>query len=182
MYCSKVFKAQKILASTYLIRPPMLQKKSNDLESMFSTMNTEHQENVRSIKSSWEIKAGTRKLDERIKMERKLKNLDAIDAVDLPDKNYDETLYYISPPVEWNGFETILETAKRSIAENPACDKSVSANLDRISYHSNCPLAHTKDAKTGETVFFLPAYFNTNFEHVQNVNFKSWTTKRRFAI
>ena len=167
----------KIFASAYITRHPLVQSDKSDLTTMYHDLqqNLQHK---KSIKSDFELRPD---LDWELANQRELSNLESLEsdqAVTANAKIY-EKLHFLTKPVEWNGSESLLELAKRSVESNQ--DEKLAKSGKFMNWPSSAPIA--VDVEDDDSrIFYVPAFLEVNFDDLVEVDFSEWSTETRFAI
>ena len=185
MYATRRIFSGRCLAQAYVIRKPLLQKQNQPLEEMYEKLQTDTAIN-RSLLSDHELvqdKAAT--IDQDLAKKRNLDATSSIEDIRFSDQNktrLDDTLYYTSEAVEWDGVESILDTAKRSAGNDVALEGVIGGGRNLL-WFTNAPAKCKIDKKTGDKTFIVPCYLEIGFKHLEGYNFsEKWSSKRSLAI
>merc|ERR1712226_162802 len=173
------------LAQAYVIRKPLLQKQNQHLEQMYETLQTDTAIN-RSLLSDHElVQKQAAEIDKNLVKQRDLDATNSIQDIDVNEQNktrLDETLYYTSSAVEWDGSESILSTAQRSAGDDQNLSGVIKGGQNLL-WFSNAPAKCKTDKKTGNKTFIVPCYLEVGFEQLQSYNFsEKWSSKPSLAI
>lgn len=171
----------KIFASAYITQYPLIQPKSTDLAELYHELqqNLQHK---KSIKSDFEIDEDLSKNDWVLKNNRELNQLENLDnSVSEPNQiSLSKKLHFTTPPVEWDGHDTILQLAQKSAAE----DVEIGKICDFLEWPSTAPVAVDVEKNENLKIFYVPAFLNVDFDAIEheNIQFDSWKEDSKFAI
>ena len=176
----------RCLAQAYVIRKPLLQKKNQQLEEMYETLQTDTAIN-RSLLSDHELKMNqAATIDKDLAKRRDLEAADGIEDIAFSEQNkmrLDQTLYYTSEAVEWDGYSSILETAQRSASQDGNLGGVIGRKGENLLWFTNAPAKCKTDKKTGDKTFMVPCYLEIGFDQLEGYNFaEKWSNKRSLAI
>lgn len=187
----------KIYASAHITRYPLIQQKQTDLAKLYGELQS-NLKDKKSVKSAFEINpdfdwelANQKRLVELKKIGGKQSSEEAVESVEsgdevrFADKKINDVVHYSTAPLEWNGLDSILDMAKKSVENDPLFSDSKA--LELLSWPSSVPIAVDTENISGEQkvtkkIFHLQAYLECEFNDLVDIEFDNWSEESKLAV
>ena len=187
----------KIYASAHITRYPLLQQEQTDLAKIYGDLQS-NLKDKKSVKSAFEMNpdfdwelANQKKLAELKKIGEKQPSEDGAESAESGDderfagKKINDVIHYSTAPLEWNGLDSILDMAKKSVENDPQFNDSKAIEL--LSWPSSVPIAVDTENISGEQkvtkkIFHLQAYLECEFNDLADIEFDNWCEESKLAV